>query len=426
MDEKTDGTRTFQFGSAGEPYVFEPGDADSTAIAFTKAVNDGIESGEEIEGEAAIAVAEVLKATGDLAWPSDGGYQALLTAVQDALPKLPRVNSGPNEPYSYVYVQDIALDAAHALVCGYDLDGDGDSDTYVVPFTVHGTGADLSVIVGDKSTWVEVEQEFVEKAGRMFSGRNLGAMQEAYTVLGNLIAAADKPDKDEHTDETLKGTGNEDMSYTVTKANAAMRYTLGPLYAPARKDAHGEYIEDDTLHKSLHEFVRDSADNGRRINVQHGDKGDLQCGEWVEAVRWPYDHTITMKSADGTSHEVEMPAGTVYLGVVWDEEYWDTAKCAPKGLNGYSLGGRAIKVRGDGETETLKDMGYKVAKSAPTKDEIERSTEIDLAVEVGRAEAEARVHASLSERLLGVLKDHAKSGVTINEHSAPGLEDLVE
>jgi hypothetical protein len=294
--------------------------------------------------------------------------------VQEALPK--DANGCP-----IGYVEDISVDCSRALVCVY---GNGDMEHYVVPVT---TGLDGDPIPADRSAWIEVEEQLVAKAGRRFSNATFQAMQAAHERLGALLEAAanertteaekggkpkpgTKPDK-RLKENMTKNEGGEEaededtqkMSYTVTKANAAMRYTLGPLYAPMRKDAHGEYVEDDVLHKSLHEFVRDSSEDGRRINLQHGDQGDVQVGEWVEAVRWPYDHVIKMTHPDtGEDHEVEMPAGTVYLGVVWDEDYWDVAKNAPKNINGYSLGGRAVKVRQ--EAETLKDMGYKVTKAS--------------------------------------------------------------
>lgn len=399
-----DGVTAFQWGTAGDPYVFEATDDDSIAIAFTKAVNDGIESGDEIEGEAAIAVAEVLKATGDVVWGDEAGFNDLRADVQNALPDLGKD--------VYAYVEDITVSGSKALICvsgqGIGEGGGYGAQQYVASFTV----SDDEVVVDPRANWVEAEREdrYVAKAGRMFSGQNLDAMREAHEALGALIAAGQPKIDDE---PATKAAGSDtDLSYTITKSNSPMRYTLGPLYAPTRKDAHGEWIEDDTLHKSLHEFVRDSAETGRRINLQHGDLGDVQCGEWVEAVRWPYDHTIVMKAADGTDHEVDMPAGTVYLGVIWDEDYWDVKKNAPKDINGYSLGGRAVKIRDDEEsTKALESMGYKVAKNAATGPALGKA-EIELAVELGEAQA----HKGFSAQLLDILRKGAENGgVTINE-----------
>ena len=352
-----DGTTAFQWGEAGDPYVFEQDDEDSTVIAFTKAVNDGIESGDDIEGEAAQAVAEVLKASGDVLWD---GEAALNDWREDLCAQLPPSNYAMEggKGNSYYYVDDVALDGSKVLICGME---GGDAKRWVAEVTEAGG----EPVLAPRAQWVEVESQFVAKAGRKFSNAHFEAMRAAHDALGKLIAVGDAERTPKSDDEpaTKASTDGLEMSYSVTKADSAMRYTLGPLYAPARKDAHGEYVDDEVLHKSLHEFVRDSADNGRRINLQHGDKGDLTVGEWVEAVRWPYEHTIKMvNAATGEEHDVEMPAGTVYLGVVWDEDYWDVEKNAPKGLNGYSLGGRAVKVRDD--SETLKDMGYKVRKAA--------------------------------------------------------------
>jgi hypothetical protein len=355
-----DGSQAFAMGEVGEPFVFEPGDEDSVTIAFSKAVNDGIERGETIEGDSAIQVAAVLKevAAGQVVWDSEYALNDWRSDLCAQLPKQ-KAMSGEMCDYSPFYIEDVSLDGTKVLICGYE---GGESYRYVAAV---GRGTDGEPVLAPKDEWVTVAQQYVaaiEKAGRMFSGKNLSAMQEAHERLGALIAMANpKAADDEEEPEPAAKSDGPAMSYTVSKATGAMRYTLGPLYAPMRKDAHGEFIEDDTLHKSLHEFVRDSSENGRKINLQHGDKGDVQVGEWVEAVRWPYDHVIKMLNADGDEHEVEMPAGTVYLGVVWDEDYWDVKKNAPKGLNGYSLGGRAVKVQED--AATLKDMGYKVRKS---------------------------------------------------------------
>lgn len=414
----------FQFGAEGTPFEYEPNDADSAVIAFTKAVNEGVEKGEEIEGGPAIAVAQILKeASGTVVWDDDS-FNDLRADVQEALPNL-----GNNV---YVYVEDISITGSKALIC---VSGDGvaegggyGSEYYVAAFTVN---AGDDVVVDPRANWIAVERDdrFVAKAGRVFSGKHLNAMQTVHDALGLLIEAGAPKNAPVETEEedALKSDGPS-LSYTVQKADSQMRYTLGPLYAPLREDAHGEWIEDEALHKSLHEFVRQSSDDGRRINLQHGDKGDITVGEWVETMRWPYEHTIKVRNAAGEEHDVEMPAGTVYLGVIWDEEYWDTEKSAPKGLDGYSLGGRAMKVKGT--SESLKSMGYKVTKSTgepvPVVPPVADPKEIDLAIEVGRTEGERRVYKEVNERLLEVLTEGAKTGVTINENGTAGLEALLE
>lgn len=438
------GPTAFRFGSTGTAFPFDAGDEDSVAKAFAKAVNEGIENGAEIEGEAALKVAAVLKAAGDLAWPAGSGYQALVNAVQEQLPKKTNGTGSNTWESCPWYVQDVALDGSCALICGWD---SGAEENYVVPLTVHGDGAEATVVLGTRSEWKEVERDFVEKSGRVFSGRNLTAMKEAHDALGKLIELGAPAQTFSEEEEAAKAAASgPPLTYTVEKANSAMRYTLGPLYAPMREDAHKEWIEADELQKSVHEFVRDSADKGRRINLQHGDKGDIQCGEWVECMAWPYEHTIKMTNAAGEEHEVDMPAGTVYLGVVWDEDYWDVEKCAPKGIDGYSLGGRAVKVRGT--EESLKDMGYKVRKFSKhdytpdsdgnckvcgaTEDDgnhnseaAAKSRDLELAGEIGATAARGKLASDINERLLDILHDNAKTGVTINE-SGIGLDALVE
>jgi len=352
----------YHFGPEGTVFRFSADDADAQAIAFTKAVNDGIERGEEIEGEAALQVAEVIKeaAAGTVVWNGEDGLNDWRDDIQASLPR----DSSGSGPYAEIggtysfYVEDISRDGTKALVCGW---GSGQSEHYVVPITVNAEGEPCAA---PKDKWVKVEEQYVAtlKAGRKFSSKHLEAMKTAHEALGKLIAVGDAEREAPANEKGDEPTEKSALAYTVEKANSAMRYTLGPLYAPMREDAHKEWIEADELQKSVHDFVRDSAENGRRINLQHGDLGDIQCGEWVECLAWPYEHTIKVRNAAGEEHEVEMPAGTVYLGVVWDEEYWDVEKSRPKGIDGYSLGGRAMKVRGT--SEALKSMGYKVQKTA--------------------------------------------------------------
>lgn len=224
--------------------------------------------------------------------------------------------------------------------------------------------------------WQKAEVD-PRKAGRVLSGANLDALQSAHAAIGRVIEAeaargmsgpaeADAPTEDfekERRSRILKSIAGGDLpepdgdsaTYLIRKSSDEQRYTLGPLYAPDRKDAHGEYTDADTLQKALWSYVRESADNGRRMNLQHGDLGEISVAEWVETISWPYEHTITVKSADGETHDIEMPAGTVYVGAVWDEDAYELVKSGK--LNGWSLGGKAIRVETP-DAEVL-PQGYK-------------------------------------------------------------------
>jgi hypothetical protein len=140
------------------------------------------------------------------------------------------------------------------------------------------------------------------------------------------------------------------------------RYTYGPLYSPNRKDAHNEWVEADTLHKACIAFMQSRFDSGdNRLTLQHGDLGkNRSVGNIVEMNAWPYDHTIMLKQADGTEVKQDMPAGTVYAGVIWDADAWPLVKNGR--IGGLSMGGRAVRVKG-GDGATMMHMGHKIAKS---------------------------------------------------------------
>lgn len=137
------------------------------------------------------------------------------------------------------------------------------------------------------------------------------------------------------------------------------QYTLGPLYTPGVADAHDEYVTDDDLHRSVIQY---SLKNDRRIKLQHDTSREV--GTWVELVRWPYDHTITLTRPGEEPREVNLPAGTVYMGILWDDDAWAAIKDGR--LGGLSLGGRAVRVA-SGE-EPKDDEATAPAKAAePTR-----------------------------------------------------------
>jgi len=141
---------------------------------------------------------------------------------------------------------------------------------------------------------------------------------------------------------------DEDLAMSVVKATDEMRYTLGVMYVPGKLDAHDEFVDDEDLHKSVIDYMTNS---DRRLRLQH----DLtvQVGTVVEMMRWPYEAKIDLtQKDDGSSTTATLPAGTIYMGVVWDEKYWPDVKS--RKLNGFSLGGRAVRVKDAKEAPTDK------------------------------------------------------------------------
>jgi 2'-5' RNA ligase len=147
--------------------------------------------------------------------------------------------------------------------------------------------------------------------------------------------------------------------YVVTKAVEEERYTLGPLYAPDRLDAHDEYADAVDLQRAVWGYVRESADKGRRLYRQHDAGPDSQTvGEWVEVMAWPYEHTIKVSVPGQDERSLVMPAGTVYMGVIWSEDTWPLVKSGE--IAGLSLGGRAVRVSAPGAA-SMGSMGDKLA-----------------------------------------------------------------
>lgn len=129
----------------------------------------------------------------------------------------------------------------------------------------------------------------------------------------------------------------EGADAVISKAIGEKRFTLAPMYIPDTLDAHGEWTDADELQNAVWEYVR-SGD--RRIRLQH--QREIVAGEWVEVMSLPYPMSVPMYKGDGTIEERTYPAGTVFLGVIWEEWAWDAVKSGT--LSGYSIGGRTDRV----------------------------------------------------------------------------------
>jgi hypothetical protein len=204
------------------------------------------------------------------------------------------------------------------------------------------------------------------KGGQVVGADNLIALQAIHDAVGAVINAevrrrAQKPDDASDAENTPESGGTEDgedtavtnsLMYAVTKSVADQQYTFGPMYAPDQKDAHGEFTDADTLQKAVHEYVQACVDKGdNSLNRQH-DTETEPAGRWVDVVSWPYETTITLKQHDGTQRDVTLPAGTIYMGIQWEDDVWPDVK---KGnIAGLSMGGRAMRVASDAQ---LAEMG---------------------------------------------------------------------
>jgi hypothetical protein len=131
-------------------------------------------------------------------------------------------------------------------------------------------------------------------------------------------------------------------AYVVVKSSDEKRFTLGPFYIPDRLDAHDEFTTPDTLQEGIWDYVR----KGKRdIMLQHGRR---RAGEWVELMAWPYATEVEMQlpgMAKGVMRKATLPAGTAYMGVVWEPWAWEKVKRGE--LRGLSMGGFAHRVEVD-------------------------------------------------------------------------------
>lgn len=124
----------------------------------------------------------------------------------------------------------------------------------------------------------------------------------------------------------------------ITKAEE-QRYTLGPWYVPNVEDAHGEFTDEDTLQKSLWDWVRAG---DRTIYLQHSDK---PAGEMVEIMTIPFPIEAALTVPNQGTTKYTFPANTPFMGTVWEPWAWEMVKSGH--LRGYSIGGKARRMEAD-------------------------------------------------------------------------------
>jgi hypothetical protein len=137
---------------------------------------------------------------------------------------------------------------------------------------------------------------------------------------------------------------NKNVS-VISKADE-QRYTLGPWYVPNMEDAHGEFTDEDTLQRSLWDWVRAG---DRTIYLQHSDK---PAGEMVEIMTIPFPIEAALSVPNQGTTKYAFPANTPFMGTVWEPWAWELVKAGK--LRGYSIGGKARRMEADlPETSTI-------------------------------------------------------------------------
>jgi hypothetical protein len=181
----------------------------------------------------------------------------------------------------------------------------------------------------------EAEAESEEETERRSIRRRARAAMARMLGLDDLAKAA------------LDAEGNPPL---VLKASTAKRFSFAPMYMPGRLDAHGEFVKSaEELQQAAWEYVRKTSGD-RTVYLQHIDK---PAGEWVEITSWPYpvDALMTVPGGAGKVRKATLPAGTVYMGVIWQPWAWNLVQ---KGrLLGFSMGGWAKRVQAELADETV-------------------------------------------------------------------------
>ena len=214
---------------------------------------------------------------------------------------------------------------------GEDASWDGDDDE------------DIEMSAGVRKDSPTVSSVHVDAVGTFVGSRR----KKPKFVPENMTVIEDQVNPEVMQDANLMQKSAE-IPGTLQK-NAEERYTLGPWYVPNRADAHNEWTDAQELQKALWGYV-ESGD--RDIRLQHN--VNIVAGKWVEALTWPHPIEVPMVQADtGQISKTTFPAGTVFLGVIWEPWAWELVK---KGeIRGYSIGGTGAGVEVDLPTEDVEN-----------------------------------------------------------------------
>ncbi len=158
--------------------------------------------------------------------------------------------------------------------------------------------------------------------------------------------------KDLRTAASSLAPSSSAAAYSVTKTRSEDRYTLGVLYVPMARDYDDEWVDSDELQKSMWRYF---GSGQRGVRDTHTKK---VIGELVELITWPFPVEVDAPvPGEANVRKYQLPEGTVFAGVIWDEEAWPHVQSGK--LRGYSLGGRAVRMKeagADGELPKMADF----------------------------------------------------------------------
>lgn len=208
-----------------------------------------------------------------------------------------------------------------------------------IDFPAHITLAHLDPDAGDPELGDAVPSSIAIAGIAVADGETL-QLGQAEAPAGDKDGVTTPGEVEENLGKAVAHATAGDAEYAVLKAQDELRFTLGVMYAPDVADAHGEYVEALELQLAVWDYAVKS---DRRLRLQHDT--DVEAGTVVELFTLPWSLTVKLANPnrDPTETELTLPAGTVLMGVVWDEDRWDDVKAGK--IGGYSMGGSAVRVR---------------------------------------------------------------------------------
>jgi len=177
---------------------------------------------------------------------------------------------------------------------------------------------DDKIVFAERSSWVEVEEEWVAKA-----------------MQGTLAKADNDNDVDQHSDLDKDDADIVEFDVAVLAKSNKKQITYSVVYEPNRVDSQSDWADEEEIEKMAHNYLKNHLVTVTpAVDLNHETELELEKAIPVESYIAPQDFTI---------NEQTIAKGSWVLAMhIPDPEIWEQVE---KGeITGYSLRGKGLRI----------------------------------------------------------------------------------
>jgi len=177
---------------------------------------------------------------------------------------------------------------------------------------------DDKIVFAERSSWVEVEEEWVAKA-----------------MQGTLAKADNDNDVDQHSDLDKDDADIVEFNVEFLAKSSKKQITYSAVYEPDEEDSQSDWMNEEEIEKMAHNYLRNHLMTIMpAADLNHEEELDLEKAIPVESYIAPQDFTI--------NEEVIKKGSWVLAMHIPDPEIWEQVE---KGeITGYSLRGKGLRI----------------------------------------------------------------------------------